>query len=121
MPLIQDFGHVLLRVDDMEKALAFYRDVLGFRVVGKENPVWTVVEVPGGQLSLWRVRDVVPLAVGPSSRESPINLHVANLDEAAGLLERKGVRVHREDANSGMIWDPFGNVLGIHDHRDDPG
>ena len=44
MGIVQDIGHILLPVDDMEKALAFYRDLLGFRVVGKGSPVWTVVE-----------------------------------------------------------------------------
>ncbi|HKW42620.1 MAG TPA: VOC family protein [Thermoplasmata archaeon] len=54
MAIIQDIGHLILPVDDMRKAVAFYRDLLGFRVVGKGSPVWTVVEVDGGQVTLWR-------------------------------------------------------------------
>ena len=117
MALIHDFGHVLIHVSDMDAALSFYRDLLGFRVVGKANPVWTAVEVEGGQLTLWRVRDLVPLAMGPSGAGSPISLHVEDFEEVATVLEGKQVRVRREDANSGVIWDPFGNVLRLHDHR----
>jgi catechol 2,3-dioxygenase-like lactoylglutathione lyase family enzyme len=119
VPIIQDFGHVLIRVGGMDEALAFYEDLLGFRVVGKSNPVWTVVEVDGGQLTLWRAQDPTPLAIGPEARGSPINLHVDDFPRAASELEAKGVRVHRADANSGVVWDPFGNVIGLHDHRDE--
>ena len=44
MAIISDVGHLILPVDDMPQALAFYRDLLGFRVFGKASPVWTVIE-----------------------------------------------------------------------------
>src|SRR6266849_2531605 len=114
--IVQDIGHVLLPVDDMDKALAFYRDLLGFRVVGKGSPVWTVIETKGCQLTLWRTSEIPKVALGPKADSSPFELHVANFEEAASNLESKGIRVRRNGVHGGAIWDPFGNVLRLHDH-----
>ena len=116
MGIVQDIGHILLPVDDMEKALAFYRDLLGFRVVGKGSPVWTVIETKGGQLTLWRTTEIPKVALGPKGDSSPFEFHVENFEAAAAHLESKGIRVRRNEAHAGTIWDPFGNVLRVHDH-----
>ena len=116
MGIVQDIGHILLPVDDMDKALAFYRDLLGFRVVGKGSPVWTVIETKGGQLTLWRTSEIPKVALGPKGDSSPFEFHVENFEAAASDLESKGIRVRRNGAHAGTMWDPFGNVLRVHDH-----
>lgn len=117
--IVRDLGHVTIPVEDMGEALAFYRDLLGFRVVGTENPVWTVVEAKGGQLTLYKTKDVPIIRLGPDGAATPFNFHVAHFERAAAELESRGVRVVRRTENSGVIWDPFGNVLGLHDHLGD--
>ena len=114
--IVQDIGHLLLPVDDMDKALAFYRDLLGFRVVGKGSPIWTVIETKGGQLTLWRTSEIPKVALGPKADSSPFEFHVDNFERASLDLESKGIRVRRNGAHAGTIWDPFGNVLRLHDH-----
>jgi len=116
--IVQDIGHLLLPVDDMDKALAFYRDLLGFHVVGKGSPVWTVIGTKGGQLTLWRTSEIPKVALGPKGDSSPFEFHVENFEDAASALESKGVRVRRTGAHAGTVWDPFGNVLRLHDHRE---
>lgn len=66
MGIIQDIGHLILPVDDMSKAVAFYRDLLGFRLVGEGSPVWTVIQVPVAR-SLSGAR-----TSSPRSRTGPI-------------------------------------------------
>ncbi len=117
MSLVTDIGHIVLEVGDMEGALRFYRDALGLTVQGTVNPVWTVVATPGGSLSLYKKMDPVPCA--RRDGDSPFHLHVGNFEDAAAALERAGYGVHRTDANSGSVEDPWGNVLGLHDHRKD--
>ena len=117
MALIQDIGHLVLEVGDMEQALRLYRDALGLSVRGKVDPVWTVVQTEGGSLTLFRKKDPVPCV--RRDGESPFNLHVANFEEAADALERAGHPVRRSDANTGSVRDPWGNVLSLHDHRND--
>ncbi len=118
MAIVKDIGHIVLPVDDMGKGLAFYRDLLGFRVVGKESAVWTVIETAGGQLTLWRTSKIPKVALGANREGTPFKFHVENFEVAAGILESKGIRVQQDGANSGTIWDPFGNVLWLHDHRE---
>lgn len=115
MPIVQDIGHLVFEVGDMDQALKFYRDALGFKIAGKIDPVWTVLATTGGTLTIYRKRDPVPCAVGKAG--SPLNLHVGDFTKAAVALERAGYVVHRGDENSGSVKDPWGNVLGLHDHR----
>lgn len=115
MPIVQDIGHLVFEVGDMEQAMRFYRDALGFKVAGKVDPVWTVVATTGGTLTLYRKKDPNPCAVGKGG--SPLNLHVADFAAAATSLERAGYAVHRGNENSGSVTDPWGNILGLHDHR----
>src|SRR5712691_7381165 len=90
--IVQDIGHILLPVDDMLKALAFYRDLLGFRVVGKGSAVWTVIEAQGGQVTLWRTDKLAKVAYGPAGEDTPFEFHVEDFEKAAELLESKGIR-----------------------------
>src|SRR5438477_573536 len=90
--IVHDIGHIVLPVDEMEKALSFYRDLLGLRVVGKGSPVWTVIETEGGQLTLWRTTEIPKVALGPNGDASPFEFHVDNFEIAASALESKGIR-----------------------------
>jgi len=99
----------------MEKALRFYRDTLGFQVAGKVDPVWTVLATKGGTLTLLRKKDPTGCAVGRDG--SPLNLHVRYFGAAADALEGAGYSVHRDGESAGSVRDPWGNVLGLHDHR----
>jgi catechol 2,3-dioxygenase-like lactoylglutathione lyase family enzyme len=117
MAIVTDIGHIILPVDDMKTGLAFYRDLLGFRVVGKEDAVWTAIETAGGQLTLWRTTEIPKVALGAKGDGTPFEFHVANFEAAATTLESKAVRVRRDGPHAGTIWDPFGNVLRLHDHR----
>ncbi len=119
MAVIQDIGHLIVPVDDMEQALAFYRDLLGFRVAGKGSAVWTVVETQGGQVTLWRTNELAKVAYGPKGEDTPFEFHVSDFAKTAALLESEGVRLKRFTANAGVVWDPFGNVFRVHDHRDE--
>lgn len=119
MPLVTDIGHLVLQVGDMEEALRLYRDTLGFRVTDVAGPVWTVVETEGGALTLYRRPDPVPCVL--PGQESPFNLHVASFEAAADALEAAAFEVHRRTAHEGFVRDPWGNVLWLHDHREDQG
>ena len=119
MGLVTDIGHLVLQVGDMEEALRFYRDGLGFRVTDVEGPMWTVVETAGGALTLYRRPNPVPCEL--PGQESPFNLHVANFEEAADALEAAGYQVHRNGDHEGFVRDPWGNVLRLHDHRENQG
>ncbi|MCI4331291.1 MAG: VOC family protein [Thermoplasmata archaeon] len=116
-PVVTGIGHVVVPVRDMGLALAFYRDALGFPVVGKEDPVWTVVDARGMELTLFLQPEAPRIALGKDAEDSPFFFHVSSFPKSADALERQGFRVKRSDDHQGIVWDPSGNVLGLHDHR----
>jgi len=97
-------GHVFIPVNDLDRALKFYRDVLGISVKRL--------------MSEWM--DLTPIMRLSLSREDEelIEFHVEDFEEAATSLEKAGVKVERRSRHHGRIIDPFGNVLGLHDHRE---
>ena len=117
-PVVLNIGHITIPVQHMKETLAFYRDLLGFTVEGKEDPVWTIVQMEGVRLTLYRQKEFLPIAIGPNGDGTPFLLHVKDFGKAAEILGSKGVRVKREGKHSGVIWDPSGNALGLHDHLD---
>ncbi len=118
-PLVTDIGHIILQVRSMEEALRLYRDILGFELVKEQSssPVWKVLRTRSGELTLFRVEKPVPLVLR-DEEDTPITLHVANFEVAADRLEQQGYKVKRQGKNSGTLVDPWGNLVGMHDHRE---
>jgi catechol 2,3-dioxygenase-like lactoylglutathione lyase family enzyme len=114
--LVEGIGHIILPVDDMTTSLAFYRDLLGFAVRGSVDPVWTELEAGGFPLTLYRDAESPRVAMGPDGHGTPLVFHVANFAEAEAQLKEHGARVVREGDHQGLVWDPSGNVLRLHDH-----
>ncbi len=117
MALVEDIGHIVLQVAEMDAAVRLYRDILGFTLPAGVNPVWTVAATKGGSITLYLVNKAVPLAL--AGNRTPINLHVQSFEESAHVLEREGYKVLREGPSAGAVVDPWGNVIGLHDHRND--
>nr|WP_178111555.1 VOC family protein [Rhizobium skierniewicense] len=120
--------HVVLLVDDMDKALRFYHDVMGCRpgytypALGMEQ-VWCGASLivlwdtthPGGQ------KAAPPVAGGRNVDHICIATGPFEHDALRAHLERHGVAIHREAMHGGArgmghsfyIYDPFGNMLEI--------
>ncbi len=103
----------------MEEALRLYRDTLGLEEVKERSssPVWKFLKTRGGEVTLYRVEKPVPLALRDED-DTPITVHVASFEVAADRLEQQGYRVKRQGKNSGTLVDPWGNLVGMHDHRE---
>ncbi|MCI4334482.1 MAG: VOC family protein [Thermoplasmata archaeon] len=115
--VVEGVGHIILPVKDMESSLAFYQGLLGFAVRGKVNPVWTELEAGGFPLTLYLDEDSPVIALGPEGAGTPLVFHVSDYPVAEAALTRAGVKCLRESGHQGVIWDPAGNALRLHDHR----
>ena len=107
----------LYHVADLDRSLAFYRDVLGLPA-GKRWKKWVEVETPNMTVAL-------ALLDGASEKpgRSAIALAVDDVDEAITKLKAAGVTiVHGPDddpvCRHASIADPDGNVIWIHGRKD---
>jgi methylmalonyl-CoA/ethylmalonyl-CoA epimerase len=111
-------GQLLIPVDDFDKGVAFYRDVLGLRFLFAAPPQMAFFDCGG-----------IRLLVGAThpgqkpQRGSAIYFHVADIQAVFSTLKGKGVRfvaephvVHRTPISE--LWlseftDPDGNQLAL--------
>jgi len=103
-------------VDDWDASLAFYRDVLGLKVLYAERG-WAELEAgKGGRIALHARHPGDPTDV------TKVSLQVSDIDGTLRELERKGARViepvRREEFGAiAEVADPSGNVIGLYEAR----
>ena len=115
-------------VDDQDKALRFYTEVLGF-LPSQDIPVgeyrWITVKSPegaGAELSLEPNANPVALAYqqGLFAQGVPVNsFEVADLQAEYRRLKERGVVFTREPMQAGPVWtavfsDTCGNLVQLH-------
>ncbi len=126
MVKLKELGHVLVRVLDLERSKAFYRDVLGFHVL-EEDPehggTFMALEGQSHCIDLFQVHDA-----DAARRQTPgvrglghIAFRVASEDdlrEANASLRAHGVEILRSidhvSQKSLYFSDPDGNTLEIY-------
>jgi catechol 2,3-dioxygenase-like lactoylglutathione lyase family enzyme len=116
-PLVGGLDYVYYWVADMDRALGFYRDVLGLRPAGPPNPGWTEFDLDGRRFALHGA--VEGEHVPP--RGGTVAFRVERLDEARALLERHGVPIVHEGQAGSMarflsVLDPDGNAVDLIEH-----
>lgn len=112
--LVERTDFVSIPVQDMERAKAFYRDVLGMH-----SPDWDLgfPEIESGNVSLYLTN---PTAMGAEFAPSvaPIGLRVADVGEAKRRLEERGVAFAGEHdtgvCKMAFFKDSEGNSLMLH-------
>ena len=110
MPLFKKMGHTGIQVADLPRAIAFYRDVLGFQVDWSADD-WANVSLGGDDLGL--------IATPPGRHPPHLGLRVDSRDDlmkAHADLQSKGVDVgpvkgQRDGSMSFYFRDPDGNQL----------
>lgn len=136
---LHEIGYVILWVRDMDRSIAFFRDVLGVPTK-QESPGWTELDTGGTTLALHPVEDpaaaaedapgapaIAPLPNAPEVVPRPgtpeVVFHVGDVRAThAAIRERGGElgelrEVWRADGIVGVsaeIRDPDGNALSIH-------
>lgn len=109
-------GEMNIICSDIEKSLAFYRDLLGFDVVREEDGCW---HLRCGDSRFLLLPFATPRQERPAYCSEPtfsIDLMVADLDAAKVHLESRGVEILSEPAPNDrrfFIRDPDGLVLEV--------
>lgn len=126
---VQELGHVVFYVSDIERSVAFYRDVLGWRQLGppEGGPRMPIAMFSGGhthhELLLIEVgRDAAPIPSGRRVGMYHIGLKVGDSDDdlraALARLREHGIPIQGATdhgvSHSLYIADPDGNEIELY-------
>lgn len=118
----QRIGHVVLKVRDLDRSLAFYRDLLGFSVSGEMSNVMIFLTATGENhhdLALLRVGDQAPSPVTTAVGLYHVAIQLPDLDAlraAHALLSERGLLRGAADhgvSRSLYTADPDGNEIEL--------
>jgi len=119
----QRIGHVVLKVRDLDRSLAFYRDLLGFQVAGEMSNVMIFLTATGQNhhdLALLRVGDHAPSALPGSVGLYHVAVELTDMQAlraAHGLLAERGLLKGAIDhgvTRSVYTADPDGNEIELY-------
>jgi predicted enzyme related to lactoylglutathione lyase len=108
-------------VQDMERGVRFYRDVLGLRVT-EQSDHWSALEIGGVRVGLhWTGGEPVPAVPrDPHGAKAggTLTLRVDDVDREVARLRTAGTKILGEPAHNSWgslasIEDPDGNVLKL--------
>ena len=112
--VVVELDHVYYWVQDVERAVSFYRDVLGLRLVRQEGDSWAMLDAGGRRFALHGAVEGRELTPGGATAV----FAVADLDVAKGILSGRGVEFEHEGdvqgyARFASFRDPDGNSVQL--------
>jgi len=112
--LLNRLDLVFYWVTDMDRAVAFYRDVLGLNLVRRDENTWVEFESGGGRLALHSMAEGQPMKPGGATAVFAVD----DLDRAKTELSSRGVRFGHEGDVAGFarfasFLDTEGNTLQL--------
>lgn len=119
---LSEIGQIAIRVKNLDRAVAFYRDTLGIQFLFKAPP----------QLAFFQCGSIRLMLSTPEKPEfdhpaSPIYFNVKDIQQAYRILQERGAEfegepfvVHRDEKHElwmGFFRDPDRNLLAISSAR----
>lgn len=116
------FNHSMIYVKDVERALGFYRDLLGFKLIEdflhQGKPVYARLRAPGGEgtIALHHAEAGISL----TSDGVRLYFEVRDLDDFCGKLRKKGFYINQMPRMMPWGWrhaylnDPDGHEISLY-------
>ena len=125
--MVKKLLHTRYRVTDLEKTVAFYRDVLGLQEVRRHTSgrgsQLVFFKAPGSEeeIEICKFDESGPVVVGPDLTH--LAFEVDNIDAAIAKLKESGVTFNMEKTETPVCWmaqfrDPGGNKLVVHKRKE---
>jgi catechol 2,3-dioxygenase len=116
--MIERADLVYFFVSDMDRAVAFYRDVLGLALASRSGDEWAQLGAGSIQLGLHGAGS------GPVRTGGTLAFTVSDLDARKADLASRGVALGHEGGGEGLgprfveFADPDGNVLALFEYEE---
>lgn len=112
--VVERLDHVYYWVTDMERAVGFYRDIVGLTLLQVHGTSWAEFDAGGRMFALHREVEEQPAVPGGATAA----FSVLDLDAARKRLEERGVRFHHDGdipglARYALFHDPDGNTVQL--------
>jgi catechol 2,3-dioxygenase-like lactoylglutathione lyase family enzyme len=121
-PPLSRIGQIAITVSDVEKALAFYRDILGLKFLFSAGPNLAFLQVADVRIML-----STPQGSGAVGANSILYFHVADVESAHQALVLLGATNERAPQLAakmpdhelwlGFLRDPDGNLVGLMEEK----
>jgi predicted enzyme related to lactoylglutathione lyase len=117
--MFERFSHVMVYVADLDRAVGWYKEKLGFNESFVAPGVYASLREPNTGFRL----DLHSVESGPARERAPVVMfQVKELDGAVRALREKGVEVDEPPCEGGrarfaMFSDSEGNGLGMHEEQ----
>src|SRR6266487_5366703 len=85
--MVKQLDHVYYWTSDMDRAVAFYRDVLGLTLMRQDGPAWAVFDAGGRMFALHGAIEGRPVNPGGATAVFSVD----DLDAAMARLGEQGV------------------------------
>jgi len=119
----QEIGQIAITVSDVERALAFYRDILGLQFLFQ--PAENLAFVAAGPV---RIMLTTPQGSGEVGANSILYFKVSDIERAHGSMVEKGALNERAPQLTakmpdhelwiGFLKDPDGNLVGLMEEKE---
>jgi catechol 2,3-dioxygenase-like lactoylglutathione lyase family enzyme len=106
--------HVYYWVTDMDRAVRFYQEVVGLRLLERHDSNWAELDAGSIRLALHGTREGAPVSGGGAAA----GFRVDDLDATESALRTRGVRfVHQGEVEGygrfALFPDPDGNLIEV--------
>jgi catechol 2,3-dioxygenase-like lactoylglutathione lyase family enzyme len=112
--IVKGLDHVYYWTRDMDRSVAFYRDVLGLSLARRDGDNWAEFDAGPVRFAIHGVVEGHPVQPGGGTAV----FEVADVDEAKRLLEERGVEFGHSAEVAGYaryatFQDPDGNTIQV--------
>jgi len=114
---IKGIDFILYNVSDYKRAVDFYRDILGLKLIEEYGGYW-------GEFSVGTTTLVISAGNSVSNGRAVVALALDDLKKSIEYLKTKKIRISKEPHETGVcfmatILDPDGNEIILHQKKTD--
>ena len=111
---IYGIHHICVNTPDLDRSIAFYRDIIGFQLLGRESCAfgeYAMLRLNDSRLELIQPKNATDASFGNCGSLTHLGLAVRDIDAVVADLKQKGVQFLSEEIDD--CDEPMGGLRAI--------